>query len=274
MKSPSRDLFEFTDYRSYLQQALPVKGEERGARSRLAEALGTQSAFVSQVLGGLAEFSLEHGMKISRFLNHGKEEREYFMLLLHHGRAGSKDLRDHYEEQLRAIRTKRREVRERVDAKRPELSDADKALYYSSWQYAAVHMCLANPLTQSKKDLAERLGLGQTRVTKILEDLMSMGLARQEGARFIGSYGRLHLPSDSPLIAKHHTNWRTRVLQSLDDPAPQDMHYSVVMSISPKAAEEIRSVLLNAIQSMDPIIKEAKDEQVYVLAMDLFDLKA
>jgi hypothetical protein len=42
------------------------------------------------------------------------------------------------------------------------------------------------------------------------------------------------------------------------------------MSISDDAAEKIREVLLKAIQSVEPIMKEAKDQTLYTLNVDLF----
>jgi hypothetical protein len=124
-------------------------------------------------------------------------------------------------------------------------------------------MCLVNSKAQNKSAIAEFLNLPAQRVGDILDELLKMGLARLEKGRYIGNYDRLHLPADSPLIFKHHTNWRMRAIQSFDTPRSADLHYSSVMSISPAAAEMIRSLLLGFIESLEPIIRESKDEGIY-----------
>lgn len=45
------------------------------------------------------------------------------------------------------------------------------------------------------------------------------------------------------------------------------------MSISKAAAEQIRTILLQSIQAAEPVIREAKDEAVFVLAFDLFEMR-
>ncbi len=63
-------------------------------------------------------------------------------------------------------------------------------------------------------------------------------------------------------------------MNALDESAQQDLHYSSIMSISESAAEQIRALILKAIEDSEPVIKEAKDEEVYALCIDLFGLKS
>lgn len=88
------DLFAYDDYRAYLAVAI-ARGRfgERGPRTQLASAAGCQAAYVSQVLKGESNFSLEQGDAISSFLGHKAEERSYFLDLIQLARAGTQDLR-------------------------------------------------------------------------------------------------------------------------------------------------------------------------------------
>jgi hypothetical protein len=52
----------------------------------------------------------------------------------------------------------------------------------------------------------------------------------------------------------------------------KDMHYSLIMSLSEEAVEKIRNILLNSVQEIEPVLKVAKDETVYALNMDLFNV--
>ena len=267
----SKGLYEFKDYRQYLKAALPVSGEGRGGRNRLAETLNCQKGFVSQVLGGTAHFSPEHAIKISNYLNHDPDEEEFFLLLVHLGRSGSHELTAFYQKKLKEILDKRKEVKERIRSS-AKLSEADQMLYYSSWHYTAIHMCLMIPHLRTRKAIREYLGLSPEVVARVLTFFTSRGFAEQKGSEFLAGSTRIHLPSDSPLISKHHANWRMQAISSLDNQGMNDMHYSLVMSLSEDAAEKIRSILLNSVQEIEPVLKAAKDEKVYGLNIDLFHI--
>lgn len=266
-----KTVFEFDNYRDYLKHALPVSGPGRGSRSRLAEALGCQNGFVSLVLSGAAHFSLEHAAIISRFLRHEADEQDFFLLLVHRERAGSKELETYYLERIKQILEKRREIKARIKEK-SSLSDKDRQTYYSSWHYTAVHMCLLVPGIRTKEKISHFLNVRTQTVSEILGFLVYVGLAVQKGDQFVSGPTRMHLPADSPLISKHHSNWRMRAIESLDHSSRQHLHYSSVMSLSHDAAEKIRSLLLQAIQECEPVIRDAKEETVFALAIDLFGL--
>lgn len=266
-----KTVFDFKDYREFLKERLPVGGPHRGARNRLAEALNCQKGFVSQVLSGRSHFSLEHGMQISRFLELDAGEEEYFLLLLHYARAGSKDLEKFYDRKLNEIHERRKEIKARIRA-RSDLSEAEQMTYYSSWHYVAVHMCLFLPETTNRNSIAEYLGLPAKTITQVLDFLINVGLAKEEQGEVTAGPARIHLEKGSPFISKHHTNWRMRAIESLDSPREEDLHYSLVMSVDSKAIEKIREILLKTIQDIEPTLKAAADEKIATLNIDLFDL--
>lgn len=267
-----KSVFDYLDYREFLRFALPVDGPHRGARNRLAEALNCQKGFVSQVLGEHSHFSLEHGMKISQFLQLESDEEEFFLLLLHHARAGSRALEKFYEKKLQEIRERRMQIKERIRA-HSDLTEEEKITYYSSWHYTAVHMCLMIPVLRNKAAIGAFLGLPKRTVERTLDFLLAVGLAKISGDQILAGPARIHISQDSPFISKHHTNWRMQSIQSLDVPQAQDLHYSLVMSISDEAAEKIREILLRSVQEVEPVLKAAEDKTVYVFNMDLFSLK-
>jgi uncharacterized protein (TIGR02147 family) len=265
----SQTLFEFKDYRQYLNEALPTRGPERGSRARLAAALGVQKGFISSMLYGSAELGLEQAFKVSQFLQHSSEERDFFMLLVQLARAGSVDLEKYFRKKIDQILLKRREIRERVVIQEA-LAEVDQCKYYASWHPIAVHMCLRIPELNSPSSISRYLEISISKVEEVLAFLVRVGLAQKKGSAYHAGPTRIHLPSDSPLISQHHTHWRMQAVQSLDRPRSEDLHYSSVMSISSSAAEVIRANLLESIQNMEPVIRDAKDEGVYVLVMDLF----
>lgn len=260
-------IYAFEDYKAYLSQVLG-----RGLRSQLAGAIGIQSAFVSQVLKQKVHFSLEHAIKISKFLGHSESEAHYFMLMLEFARAGSEDLRKYFKQQMEEIHRKRLQVDRRLEVQQV-LSRENQLIYYSSWYYAAVHVCLSIPELQAKSPLAAYLGLSPARVADCLEFLCRSGLAVEKEGRFEIGPTRVHLPADSPHFSKHQVNWRVRSIQALEQLSREKtLHYCGAITLSKADVEKIRKVLLEAIERTEAIYRPSKEEVAYAINMDFFPL--
>ena len=262
-------VFEFTHYKPYLAQALDTSGEKRGARSRLARALGCGSAFVSQVLQGEAHFSLEHGILIQEFLKHDEAEAHFFMLLLQKDRAGTSRLAQYFEKQLEDIRQRRQSISERV-GQSDRLSEAEQVTYYSHWYFAAVHVLTSIPTLVSKADYARALGLSVATVSRALDFLVSAGLVLFENGGWRISSKRIHLEKNSPMIARHHANWRWQAIQSLEEPHHDDLHFSGVWTLGRQDIQKIREILLQAIERTEPVLRAAPEEVGYGIGIDFF----
>lgn len=265
-------VYDFKNYKDYLSHAItrmPSKG--RGFKSRIAAAARCQSAYVSQVLKGQAHFSLEQGHAINRLLGHTSEEAHYFLLLLQYARAGTADLRSYFQEQIRQTIERRLTLKHRLGVKQV-LSLEDQAQYYSAWYYAAIHVLLTIPHCQSKEAVAKSLAMPLAQVSKVIQFLESIGLIEAKGAIYQPGPSRIHLANDSPLISKHHTNWRMKCIASLEHERPEDLHYSSVISLSIEDISQIKSMLVEAIEKIKSVVKESKEEELFSFDLDFFKL--
>ncbi len=264
-------VFEFTNYKEFLRASLPIQGPSRGGRTRLADFLNCKLGFISQVLSGSADFSFEHGILISEFLHLNSEEEEFFLLLMQKDRAGSVKLQIFFQNKITLILNQRKEIQSRIQ-KTKELTEEQKNTYYSRWTYNGIHMCTLIPHLRNPTQMSEYLGIPLVEVTEILSDLEKFSLVQRKGSEFHPTSKRLHLGEKSLSLRSHHINWRMEAIRSLDRKSPEKLNYSSVMSISHSAAEKIQSLLLKLIENSEPIISEAKDEAVFVLTLDLFEL--
>ena len=262
-------IFDFKKYKEYLKTTLATEGERRGMRTKLADALQCQSAFISQVLNGEANFSLEHAVKIQKFMGHTDEEAHFFMLLVHLGRAGSRELEVYFQKQIDRILAQREKIQERIDVKR-SLSAENQAVYYSSWIYAAAHVLISTPSCQTREALARRLQVPQSRATEIIEFLLEAGLAIEERGKLRYGEARIHLGADSKLISKPHTNLRLRAIHSLDTPEEQNLHYSAFYSLAERDVPLVRTMMLKMLEEMEPILRKSPEETAYGIGMDFF----
>jgi uncharacterized protein (TIGR02147 family) len=263
--------FDAKDYKTYLAHRLAPTGETRGVRSRLAKLLGCQPAHISQVLSGSTHFSLEYAIVIDQFLAHSSEESRYFLLMVHRDRAGTRGLREYYEQQMEELEQKRMEIRQQLSVEK-EVPKAFLETYYSSWIYAAAHVMLSIPHLQTLPALSQALRLPEGQVQQVLRVLESAGLARREGAHWKITHKRIHLGQESPLVSRHHTNWRLRAVQSCERNSKDDLHYSAVFTLAHKDVRKTRSIFLESLRNAEQVLIPSKEETTYGICMDFFEI--
>lgn len=263
-------VFDYHNYKEYLYSSItqsPQKG--RGLRLKIAEHLNCQPAFISQVLNGAPHFSLEQGVRLSDFLKHTKAEARYFLLLLQSQRAGSEELRNFFQTEIDEILKNRTEVKNRIDIKK-SLDLKDQQTYYSSWIYSAVHMLIVTEGYCELETLIDRLKVSREKMVEVLDFLVKAGLAKERNQRYEIGVTRLHIGKESPLLQKHHMNWRFRAITSIEDQSQGNLHYSNVTTISLKDAPVIREIFLKAIEEARAVIKDSPEEDTFCLCLDFF----
>jgi len=265
-----KTIFEFHDYKVYLKERIlhsPAKG--RGLKLKISEFLNCQTAFISQVLNGEPNFSLEQAVKLNKFFEHTKEESRFFLLLLQFSRAGSYDLKEFFKSEMREILDKRSDLKNRVDIK-TSLKKIDQQIYYSNWLYACIHMMVAIPEFQTPQAMSRHLNLPREKIMEIILFLEQAGLVKRKGSHYEIGVTKIHLPKDSPQIQRHHTNWRMRAIHAIDVNESKDLHYSTVVTLSTADVPRIKELLIKAIEDCRLVIRESKEEKIQCICIDFF----
>lgn len=267
-----KNVFDFNDYKAFLESVEQSrKVFQKGFRSKLAEFISCQSGYISHVMNGNAHFSLEQTMRIAKFLNLNAREQKYLLSLVELARAGSTELKLHFENEVRALKEEYLNVKERVGESRI-LSEANQSTYYSSWHYLAVHVLSSLPEYNDAKSISEALKIPEDVTARILLFLIEAGILEQKKGKLISGLTQVHLNRESPLIRQHHTNWRIAAVQSLMNDNRTDLHYSTVSSLSKTDAEKLRAQMVQLIESYVETVKPSKEEVVYGFNIDFYNL--
>lgn len=263
------DLFQYKDYKKYVNDRLDHSPKARGVRTDLANAINCQTAYVSSVLRGNAHFTPEQGEAINSFFEHADLECDYFLVLLQLQRAGTLGLKSRLQKNLNKILEARFTINKRIDVA-PVLSEADQLIYYSEWYYSAIHALTSIPEFQTLESIATRLSLTKNVVNQALLFLKDSGLVTV--SKNICKIGptRIHLGSDSPMISRHHNNWRMLTAQLMHKRLGTDLHYSSVVTMSNDDADKLRELIVQFIASSKEIIKKSKEEELFSLNLDFF----
>lgn len=264
-----RQIFECTTHFEVLEDRFAKRPGTHGLKTRFAEALRIQPAFLSQVLAKKYALSLEQADLANQFFEHDKDEAEFFLLLVSRDRAGTPSLRKHFDDQIQLILKKRLQVVERL-GRRAEISDETKGIYFSSWLYAAVHVCCTIPRLRTRKAIAIELGLPQETVQNALEFLSQNGFVKHGEGQWVPTETWLRLDKQSPHIVKHHANWRQKAIQNLEVQTDEDLHYSGIFSVDARTALRVKDRLLAYLQEQMKEFEAAKEEDLFAVGIDFF----
>lgn len=265
-------IFEYSNYKKYLVDLIDSYASgSRGLRKSLAEATGCQVSHITNVLSGEAHLSPEQAEGAARFFGLNLEETEFLLLTIQQNRAGTKSLQDFFKNILNDRRTKNLNFRRQIEMN-DELKSQQENIYYSHWYYSAIHILLMIPEFQTREALVQKLNISIERVDSILTFLSEAGLVRKEGSRWTVTRPTIHLEKNSPLVTRHHSNWRLKTMTDLDEKNDKHFHYSSVVSLSHEDYTAIREILVNSLAKSIKVIKGSEDEMAAVICMDLYQL--
>lgn len=86
----------------------------------------------------------------------------------------------------------------------------------------------------------------------------------------------MHIGSDSPFIAKHHTNWRLKALTDLErmNNRKTTAHYSSVITVSAEDATKIESLILECTDKVKAVVRDSEEpSELLCFSLDLFPVK-
>lgn len=265
------NIFAHNDYKKYLNAKLDELDDGgRGSRARMSKEIGCQTAYTAQVLRGSGHFSLEHAEAINDFLAHTEEQGLFFLLLVQHARAGTEKLRARFKKQIQAALEGQALLKNRLGVTE-NLSAQNQVIYYSSWIFGAVHALVSIPGYQTHEAIAKHLDISKRQAADALEFLLQSNLlTKDSGGRIKIGKARIHLGADSPLIGKHHINWRLQAIRSIENQILDSLHYSSVVSLSADDFRKVREMLIESIQKIRPVIDRSKEEHLGCFNIDLF----
>jgi uncharacterized protein (TIGR02147 family) len=264
-------IWEYNNYRDYLEDKLGSEGTRTGLRKQLAEYIPVHTTFVSQVLKNKAQFSLEQAEAINTFLDHSEDEGEFFLLLLLKDRAGNIKLKNRFENKIKQMRELHFNIKKRLKSS-DDISQEDREKFYSSSIYGAIHVLASIPSYQNINALSEITRIPKNRIREIVDFLIYIKILNEVEDKITSTTNHVHLDNDSELILKHHSNWRQHTLNSLQFLDKDSLHYSACMSLSAADAVKVKESILENLKKNIDIVGKSKEETAFVLCLDFFKL--
>ncbi len=263
-----KDIYKYSNYKDYIRHELTLNKSVRGYQGRLSEAAGCQKSYFSQMLSTHIHLTPEHAFGLTTFWNFAEEEARYFQDMVQFERTSHRRLKALIEARLKEAREKQAEPSRRYGGTLP-LDEESRQAYYSSWQYAAVHVLAGTQTFKTASAISDRLSLPLELVSRVLEQLREMGLISQKEGKWKNEARHIHIPKESYMNSVNHNQWRQRaVLDSQQN--REGLHYTSVYSHRREDFQKIRDRMMSAIEDSRQIIKPSDPEDVSVLCLDFF----
>jgi uncharacterized protein (TIGR02147 family) len=246
-------------------------GKQRGMQTKLARHMNCQSSYINQVIKGKLNLSLEQAIIVADFLQLTNDQSHYFMLLVQFERAGSKILGEYYKKQIQMIKEDQKTVSSQIKGNK-DFDLETKIRYYSSWIYAAIHILTSVPDFQTPILISQKLGISLKITKEVLNFLLKSNLVKRDHEKWVITNTRMHLRQNDPLIVQHHFNWREQAMNRISLNQEDDLHYSLIFSISKQDYQLIRTKLLEFIKEIETIYGPSPEEELSTLCFDLSQL--
>ena len=264
-------IFEFDQYKDYVLvriKAMPQAG--RGEFQKIAHALKMHTTLVSQVFRGKKDLTLEQACALADYFSLTELETEYFICLVQLERAGTDRLRRMLKRQRTVMREKGLELGQRIQPDKA-LTGETKAIFYSNWYYSGVWLLTSIPKYQDVESISKYFDLPEAQARRIVEFLLNAGLCAEQDGRITMVGQRTHLEANSPLISRHHLNWRMKAMSRFENLSPDELVFSAPMSIAVGDGPVIREALAKLIETVASIVKNTASEKVSCLNIDWFN---
>ncbi len=105
---------------------------------------------------------------------------------------------------------------------------------------------------------------------QVLQVLTQLGLIKRNGNHCEVTEKNIHLRNDNAIARQHHHNWRVHTAERCSFPAPAELHFSAVHSMSTSDFLEVKRILSETILTVDRRVRASKEEDVFFLGVDFY----
>lgn len=220
------NIFNYTDYRSALNKMIdnaPYNG--RGIKSTIAYLIECRPSYITHVLSGRLNFTLEQAIVVTKYFELNANETNFFLALLNYDRAGNSDLKKHYQSQLALLKELSKSTGQSViDNPDPERLEYEEVRELSSsWIYTALIVKIASNAGTSICKLQNDLQIKKEIISDAIKLLIRRGYVIKDGDSLFKSNKNVSFVCKEIIAHRNmHITWRSKVLHDLQQLKDRD----------------------------------------------------
>lgn len=270
------EIFAVKDYKTFLRGVVSNGASARGIQSKLAKACNCSRSYISQVLHGSPHLSADQTIAVTRVLGLSEHETAYFEALVQLARSESSDAKQRNRKKLQLLRDEVDHRRSLKNTSTVDMSQADMNQiamgYYSSWEFAVIHMLLNLKKFRDPAAIAMHLSLRESVVLDVLSQLETWGLVLKKDGKWAPKVLGISIPANHPMSRIHHRNLRLLSAGLNPSSRPTDLLYSSVFTLNTSELHELRKLIVAFIQKTQRQARSTVDDRAVCFLLDLFEL--
>lgn len=266
-------VFDFNNYKSFVQKKLlQASHKGHGQLSRIAEHLGVHTSMVSQVFSGPKHLTFEQACGVCEYFGFTELESDYFVALVQLERAGSPAARSKCQRDLARLKALSESLKDRL-SRDVILSEETNAIFYSQWFYTAAKLASSIPGLQTPEAISEKLGVPLFSLNKAVEFLITVGLCIEVDGKIKPGPANTHLGADSPLVGRHHQNWRVKGFEKMSLLQPSELFLTMPATLARSDAILLRTKIVEFVDEFVKVLDSSKGEIIHCLNIDWFEVR-
>ena len=226
---------------------------------------------VSQIFNGSKDLNPDQAYELCDFLGLVGLEVDYFLALVERERAASYKLKRHIQNKIENLQQQSQQIKNRLPNKK-NLTEKEVSIFYSRWYFSAIRLLCTTSQINTADEIALALGLKITKVREVLAFLVNLGLLEQTQDTYKAIPGGIHAEKGTTASVMHHTNWRLKSIQVLENQTDSELYFTAPMSLSEKDIQTIKKKILTVISDIGNTVKDSKPETIYCLNIDWFSI--
>lgn len=266
-------ILKLTDYREIIREWIKSQPNSgRGQITQMAEVVGVQQSVFSLTMSGKRELSPDQAFLLAEWMGLLPLERDYFITLVQLEKAAHFKFKKHLEEKIKLLRKESLDLSKRVNHE-VKLDEEIQKIFYSSWIYSAVRLRTSVGSGVTIQQIQSEFNLSSIRAMKVVSFLVENHLIVQNGLLFQIGPNRTHLEKNSPMISRHHTNWRVKAIERAGEISDDELMFSGPLSCSEKDFKKLRERMTEVISEVAETVKKTDPEHLVCFSIDFFKLK-
>lgn len=271
-------IYKHFNYRSALEEKIEIKRNLPGKWSlrRLAEEVGLQASYLTNVLKGRMDFSEDQLYSIAGALEFTPAERKFLLMLLSYERSSHKSRKQELKDEIEALRKQHQKTENRISVKTVELEPDAMADYYLDpfVQIAHVHLNLPE-YTKDPERLCQVLGISKQHLAQILNVLVRIRYVKIENGAYKVIARNRHLPRESHLLGPHQALMRLKSIDQMQRLTTDETYsFSATLTGTDETRTQLQEAFLGFLKKAEAIVTESEsEEKVIQMNFDLFPWK-
>lgn len=256
-----------SDYRSIIQAEFTRRKQlnSRYSLRAFARDIGLSPAFLSKLLSGQKDLSIDKAISVAKRLGFNSNEIKNFCHLLQFNKLGSNPDREILSDWSDADHTHG-----------VQILDLDLFQIISDWHhYAILELACCHPYSLSSKLITKELGISPTTARDALNRLVALKLIQFKNGKWTKTKSTLATPTDVPsrALRNFHSQMIRKAQDSIESQPVSVRDISgLTIAVSEGKIEQAKKEIVNFRRKMAKLLESDRPTSVYQLNIQFFSL--